>query len=439
MNTTVPSALNQRQVFSAWWPLAASWLLMGTEMSLVSAAIARFPDAAFHLAAFGGLVFPVALLIEAPIIMMLAASTALSTDRRAFRTLKKFSTTCGLALSALHALIAFTPLYDIVLVGLIDPPEGAIEPGRIWMQWMTLWTWAIADRRFHQGLLIRFERSRTVVIGTLVRLCVMVGILAVGMAHGEVPGIAVACCALSSGVVAEMIATRVFAKPIITGPLASAPLGQPLTLRRLLSFYVPLAITPILNLMALPIGSASISRMAMPLENHAAWPPVNGLIFMARSVGIAFNEVVVSLSDRPGAHRALNGFAVKLTIATSAILTLIAFTPLSTLWFDVVSGLEPDILSVAKDALPLGVLLPGLTVLISLYTGRLVSVRKTRAIPESVGLCLLVTVSGLFLGVTLNEHPGVQVALTAFTLGVIAQILWLRFRQEEAEPIHSES
>ena len=93
---TVSSAperpLSPQQVFATWWPLAASWLLMGTEMSLVSAVIARLDDATYHLAAFGGVVFPFALLIEAPIIMMLAASTALCTDRNAYRTLLRFCT-----------------------------------------------------------------------------------------------------------------------------------------------------------------------------------------------------------------------------------------------------------------------------------------------------------------------------------------------------------
>lgn len=428
MSSRSPEALNGRQIFSSWWPLAASWLLMGTEMSLVSAVIARLPDAAFHLAAFGGIVFPVALLIEAPIIMMLAASTALSVDLDAFRRLRRFCTVCGVSLSALHALVAFTPLYDLLLVGLIDPPAEAIEPGRIGMCWMVLWTWAIADRRFHQGLLIRFERSRAVVLGTMVRLVAMLAVLLAGLLHGDLPGTAVAGCALSMGVVAEMVTARFLARPVIAGPLAAAPLGEALTLRRLLRFYLPLAITPILSLVTLPIGSASIARMQMPLTNLAAWPPVNGLIFMSRSVGISFNEVVVSLSGRSGARSALDTFARKLALSISAILALIALSPLSDLWFVLVSGLEPELVEVARTALPLGILLPALTVLVSLYTGRLVHSHQTRAIPESVGLCLLVTVMVFAIGVSVGTLPGVQVTLAALTLGAIVQALWLQFR-----------
>ncbi len=421
--------LTGRQVFAAWWPLAASWLLMGTEMTLVSATIARLADAPFHLAAFGGLVFPMALLVEAPIIMMLAASTALSTDREAFATLLRFCTALGLGLTLLHALLAFTPLYDLVLVTLIGPPEGAIEPGRLGLQWMLPWTWAIGDRRLHQGLLIRFDRSRAVVIGTLVRLAVMGAVLVAGLLHGAVPGVAVAGAALSAGVLAEMVSARVLARPVRAGPLARAAIGEELTLRRLLAFYLPLAVTPILNLVALPLGSASIARMPAPLTNLAAWPATNGLVFMSRSIGIAFNEVVVSLSGRPEARAVLDRFARGLATLMTLALTVVALTPLSGVWFGGVAGLEGDLSDVAQTALPLAVLLPGLTVMVSLYTGRLVYARTTRGIPESVALSLLATTAVLAAGAWLDRLPGVQVTLVAFSVGAAAQILWLRLRQ----------
>ena len=423
--------LTGRQVLTTWWPLAASWLLMGTEMTLISATIARLADAPFHLAAFGGLVFPMALLIEAPIIMMLAASTALSTDRAAFDRLLQFCSGLGLALTLVHALFAFTPLYDHVLVALIDPPAGAIEPGRLGMRWMLPWTWAIGDRRLHQGLLIRFERSRAVVVGTLVRLGVMGAVLCAGLISGTVPGVVVAGAALSAGVLAEMVSARVLARPVLAGPLAAAPVGEALTMRRLLAFYLPLAVTPILNLVALPLGSASIARMPSPLLNLAAWPATNGLVFMSRSVGIAFNEVVVSLSGRAGAVPALDRFARWLALATTAVLGVVALTPLSTLWFGPVAGLDPELLDVARTALPLAVLIPALTVYVSLYTGRLVHARATRGIPESVALSLLVTSGVLLGGALVDLLPGVQVTLVAFTLGAAAQILWLRGRQAD--------
>src|SRR5690606_29339146 len=181
------------EVWRAWAPLAASWAVMGLEMPVVSAVIARLADpelhlaayggvvfpVAHHLAAYGGVVFPVALIVEAPVIMLLAASVALARDVASYRLIYRFMMWIGAGLTLLHALLAFTPLFDLVLVPLFDPPAGVVEPARLGLKIMLPWTWAIGYRRFMQGLLIRFGRSHHVSIGTALRL---VSVAAVSLA-----------------------------------------------------------------------------------------------------------------------------------------------------------------------------------------------------------------------------------------------------------------
>src|SRR5215510_16236273 len=107
-------ALTLGEVGSTWFPLAGSWILMGLELPLVSAAMARMPHATVSLAAYGGVVFPLALLIESPILMLLTASTALAKDRRSYDVVRRFMFITAGSLTVLHALIAFTPLFDLV-------------------------------------------------------------------------------------------------------------------------------------------------------------------------------------------------------------------------------------------------------------------------------------------------------------------------------------
>ena len=133
-------ALTPSDVFRTWLPLAASWLLMGFELPLVSAVLARLHDPRIHLAAYGGVVFPLALLIEAPIIMLLAASTALARDRASYAVGRRFMLQAGLGLTGLHALVAFTPLFDLVVGHWMAPPPEVIGPARLGMQLMTPWT-----------------------------------------------------------------------------------------------------------------------------------------------------------------------------------------------------------------------------------------------------------------------------------------------------------
>src|SRR5260221_5092060 len=74
-----PAAATTRpfDVWFAWWPLALSWIFMGLELPAVSAAMARMPLATVSLAAYGGGVVPLALLIASPILLLLSAPTPL--------------------------------------------------------------------------------------------------------------------------------------------------------------------------------------------------------------------------------------------------------------------------------------------------------------------------------------------------------------------------
>lgn len=420
--------LTQARILRAWWPLAASWLLMGAELPALAAVVARLPDQQIHLGAWGGIVFPVALLIEAPIIMMLAASTALSRDLASFRLLRRFADSAGLALSALHALVAFTPLYDWLVVAAIGPPPEMIEPGRLGLQIMVPWSFAIADRRFQQGALIRFGRSRAVGLGTALRMCITGATLALGYAL-RLPGVAVAASAITVGVVGEMIVARLAVRAVLREEITPAPaLGTPLTVARIVSFYLPLALTPLFMLASQPIGAAAISRMPLSIVALASWPVVNGLIFVLRAPGIAFNEVVVSQADRPDALRELARFSRRLALISTAVLLAITYTPLAELWFGALSGLEPQLVELSVDSLPLALLLPATAVWQSHYHGLLVAAHRTRGVTESVAVFLALTAGLLVLGVRLGRFDGLSVTLVALSAGQVGAALWSRWR-----------
>ena len=86
-------SVTYRKVLLFWLPLALSWLLMTFESLWIQGVIGRKPDAETQLAAFG-LMFSLSVLIETPVIMLLATSNALSRDRQSFRTLWRFMMGC---------------------------------------------------------------------------------------------------------------------------------------------------------------------------------------------------------------------------------------------------------------------------------------------------------------------------------------------------------
>lgn len=421
-------AVGPVHVAKRWAPLAASWLVMGLEMPVVSAVMARLADPEVHLAAYGGVVMPVALLIEAPIMMLLTASTALAKDMASYRLMRRFMMLAGLTLTVLHALIAFTPLYDVTIVPLLGPPEVVRQPAQVGLMLLLPWTWAIAFRRYHQGLLIRHDRSHHVTIGTFVRLTTLaLTLLASALAGAS--GIVAGGLAIGLAVTAEAVYSGVVSRPVVTGPLArAAPVSPPLSFPVFWAFYAPLALTSVVSLVVQPLGSAAISRMPEALASLAAWPVVSGLLFMFRSLGFAFNEVVVAMLDRPGAFRALLRFTLMLGAAVLTGTSLVAFTPLSRLWFTVVSGLTPELTRLATVGFAAALLWPLLDVLRNLLQGVVVHGGRTRGISESMFVFLGVSAALLGVGTVWRAFPALPYAMVSFVLATAAQVAWLWWR-----------
>jgi hypothetical protein len=420
--------VDERIVLATWWPLAASWLMMGLELPAVSAVMARLPGPEISLAAYGGVIFPLALVVEAPIIMLLAASTALSRDRPSYRKLRRFMWAAAGTLTALHVAIAVTPLWDLVVVRLMGAPEAIRPAARLGLLIMTPWTGAIAYRRFQQGVLIRFGRSGTVGVGTAVRLVTNGLVLAAGWTL-HWPGIVTGTAAIAVGVTAEALFIGLCVRPVLRDRLPDRdPEARPLTRRSFLAFYVPLAMTSVLTLLVLPLGSAAMSRLPRALESLAAWPVLNGLTFTLRSLGFAYNEVVVSLIDRPGAHAALRRFTIGLATLVSTVLLAVAATPLSHLWFSGVSGLAEPLATLAASALWIAIPLPALSVFQSWFTGILVNRHHTRGVSEAIGLALGIVVTLLGVAVATARFPGLYAVVGSMLVGHFGQVAWLAVR-----------
>jgi hypothetical protein len=394
--------------------------------------MARLPDPAVNLAAYGGIVFPLALLIEAPIIMMLAASTALSRSRTSYRKLRRFMFAAGGALSLLHFTIAATPMYEWVVGELLGAPDAIRAPARLGLLILTPWTFSIAYRRFQQGVLIRYGRSRLVGLGTAVRLAAIAVVLGTGYALGG-PGIVVGASAVSTGVLSEALFVGWVVRPVVANRMPAVDENEiPLTRSRFLRFYAPLALTSLLNLSALSIGSAAMGRMFRPIDSLAVWPVLNGLTFTLRSLGFAYNEVVVALLEKRGAARSLVRVAAKLAAVTSAMLLAVAATPLSTLWFERVSSLTGPLTELARAAIWIAIPMPALAAAQSWFQGILVHGHRTRAVSEAVVLYLLTYAVALLIALRIPDVPGIYLGFVAALAATIAQTAWLAWRSRDA-------
>jgi hypothetical protein len=427
------SPLTIRRIFHTWWPLAASWLLMGVELPAISAVVARLAAPEINLAAYGGIIFPLALIIESPIVMLLAASTALSKDWASFVKIRNFMMAAGATLTLLHILVAFSPLYYVVVEKVLAVPHEIVEPAHIGFKLIIPWTWSIAYRRFHQGVLIRFGHSRAVSTGTFIRLGADLSVLTAGYILHNIPGTIVASCAVAAGVISEAIYAGIVTRPVIQHELKpSPPIETPLTIRAFFNFYIPLVMTSLLTLLIQPIGAAALSRMPRAIDSLAAWSVVSGLVFMLRSFGIAYNEVVVALLDEIKAARQLWNFAIYLILITTSAWLVIMITPVSKFWFQTVSALPPNLSTIAQIGIWITLPMPALAALQSWYQGAILHSQKTHGITEAVVIYLFINILTLVLGVLWGRMIGLYIGLASFVLSTFIQTVWLWVRSKNA-------
>ncbi len=400
---------------------------MSIELPAINAIIARLNNAEISLAAYGGVVFPIALTIEAPVIMLLAASTALSRDWASYQKLKKITLIMGATLMALHILIALTPIFDFIANVLLQVPPEVVEPARQGLLFLSPWSFAIAYRRFQQGAMIRHGHSKMVGQTTMVRLVTVAVVLTTGFLLKTIPGPILAGTAQGLGVTSEAIYAGLAIRKI-KSQIKAAPKANPLTLKRFVKFYFPLALTSSLWLLWQPLISGAISRMPNALESLAVWSVTTGLLFMFRSPGVAYNEVVVALMEEKRSLPILRKFARNVALITTGVILLFVLTPLSRLWLGYIAALPSTLVEIGRVTLALGIPLGFLSVYISYYQGLIVNHTHTGAIAEAVTGFLISMIIILAIEVVTRSFKGVYVASAAFSIAHLAQMIWLMIR-----------
>ena len=411
--------LSLRRVFVFWLPLAFTWLMMAAEGPFLAAVIARLAEPKYNLAAFG-IAFSLALIVEAPIIMIMSAATALVRDRPSYLKMRTFTAVLNAAVTLAMAVLILPPVFHLVASGLIGLPPEVASRTHVATLILLPWPSAIGFRRFYQGVLIRHGLTRRVAYGTVVRLAAMAVTALLLFRHPHMEGCWVGAAALSAGVVLEAAVSRIMAHGTVRRLLNSTEIlrGEPLTYRSITTFYYPLALTSLLTLGLHPVVTFFMGHSRASLESLAVMPVVASLVFIFRALGLAYQEVGIALmGDEFEGYATLRSFAALLGTAVVIGLALIAWTPLSTIWFERVSGLTPDLARFALTPTRVLTIIPGLTVLLSFQRGILVSLKDTGRITWATAIEVVMAVSTLALGVFVLDGVGVVVAAVALVVG----------------------
>lgn len=422
--TATPLSLPRLARF--WLPLEATWLMMAAEGPFLAAVIARLADPKPNLAAYG-VAFAFAIIVEAPVIMMMSAATAVVDARPGYLALRRFAIALNTGITLAMVCLLATPAMGWVLHGLLQLPA---DVARLTEQalWVLLpWPAAIGYRRFYQGILIRAGLTRRVAWGTVTRLLAMTVGALIARAAG-LPGAVVGAVALTSGVCVEAAASRLMA----VGPVrrlaaeSTDPAATDLSWRGLSAFYWPLALTSTISLAVHPMVTFFMGRAAAPLESLATLPVLNALVFVFRTPALSYQETAIAMLGEGRQNRQpVLRFAGVLAAAATAGLLVVAWTPASRFWFETVSGLPPDLAAFALAPLRVLSLMPALSVLLNLERALLVHGRRTAPVTTASLLEVLAMAATLAVGVMILDAVGVMVAAVAYMVGRLAANLHL--------------
>ena len=399
---------------------------MSVEGPFLAALIARSSKPEFNLAAYG-VAYSLALIIEAPIIMMMSASIALVKDKQSFYKLRNFTYAANGLITVVMLILVTPPVFYFIAEGLIGLPTEVARLTHIATIILIPWPGAIGYRRFYQGILINNNLTRRVAYGTIIRLMSM-SLCAIALYFsGIVEGVIIGAASLAFAVTMEAIAVRFMVMETVRKIKSDdSSSEQVLTYSNINKFYYPLALTSLIGLGVQPLVTFFVGQSRMSLESLAVLPVVTSFVFIFRALGLSYQEVVIALiGEKRKNYKPLFKFAVVLAVILVIVLASFAFTPLADFWFITVSGLSESLAEFAHLPLMIMFFFPALTVLISIQRGVLVAAKNTKSLTVGTATEFVTIVLALIIFINYLDVVGAVAATIAFLAGRIASNIYL--------------
>lgn len=393
-------------------PLGFSGLMMTLDLPVVNAVLNRLPNPDTSVAALR-VAFSLALVYEASHISMIDASTALSTDLTVFRMLRRFYMVMAGALLVVASAVAFSPMYDAIVRGVMNIPPQVAEAARPAVWAFLLWPIPIGWRRLYQGALIKHGHPKPVGAGGLVRLsALIVGLVFFGWLGTNVVRIepaAIAVLAMLVSVTAEAIAVHGWTQRVIRTMPESSPDGKVLSYADLWRFIFPLSGTSIMSTLTQPVVTAGIASAAI------AWLSPNGSVVAVASYAIAWSvaflvfgptlsmtqaSIAWSSSADPKVRERGPRVIVSLGVGLALLMVLATFTPFAYWLFTTLLNAQPQTAELAAQVAKFLVPMPILHAASFMLRGRLIALHK----PQVVRLAQFIDLAAIVIIIQLATN-----------------------------------
>jgi hypothetical protein len=412
-------------------PLSLSDVTMACGDPMMTTTLAHLPDAQNNLAAVG-IAKSLAIFFESPIIMILHAANALAGSQDSRKALWRFTLLVGGGLTFLLSLLGLPIIFNFVGVSLLGIPSAILATVSQVLLLMGGWPFAIAWRRYFQGLLIYHGQSRAVAKASIFRLLTLALVLTGGFFLRITGGI-LAGFALISGVIVEAIAVTIFAR--LSGAILPPQIEQPNLPRNLTQvwkFYLPLANSMMVVWGGRAILISILARAEDATIAIAAWSAAWGLVLVIANSTRMVQQMVIKYRHQVS-DRQLLTFAISVGVACSTVLLLISLTPIGDRIVQSFIGNDLTLAKSIKPVLLICAIVPLFVALQNAIQGFLVSENRTGHVNLStwLGTGTLLIISTFAINKGMNGAIAAAIAMITSMLVEISCLLWKRVAKSQ--------
>jgi len=169
-----------------------------------------------------------------------------------------------------------------------------------------------------------------------------------------------------------------------------------------------------------------MGKSRFPLESLAVLPVVNSLTFIFRAIGLSYQEVVITMLGKSEKnYYMLRNFGLMIGCCLILGLGMIAYTPLSEIWFYRISGLSRELTEFSFVPIRILAFLPGLSVLLTFQWATLMYARKTFPISWSTSIEVVMIITSLTVCVYYFNLVGAVAATVSYVIGRVCANLFL--------------
>lgn len=422
----------QKQYWAFYWPLTLTGFAMLLAKQFENGVLARYPDAATELAIFAYAWSTFHLFNAALVFVPQMVTRLVRTEADRARCQRFLWATCGILTSPL-LVVSFTPLGAYVLDWLFELRGSELAAVTAYLRFLTPMILINGMRLFFVGVLVQERRTRTVTVLNVAYLSLIVTLLTIGFRAGWRPVITLAVAQLSASSLHLLLGATMSRIGRTAGGTAVA-VGDggkegpaPITYREVLSFFWPVALTSTMFAFSRPIMYSFVSRTPDATITVAALRVAFDLAMIFHNPMNQSRHLFVTfgLKDRAG----LQIFVTRVMLGLSAIMVLVAATPLLDTIMGSLLGVDETIRAMARGSFWVLCLVPLAIGLRNMVHGTAMVKKRTTGMGIggiSRNVVIYVASWACYHAGVLNHLSAAGILVAGFAAEGVVVSLWLR-------------